>query len=111
EVAGAEVRARRTALEAVGEEAAHLLERKPRGRPVGLGVGLGDELIQDALQRGTLPRVRGAGGGQRVGGVADCAGPFRDWLWCAERVDRVVQARDELGDTAGEFDRAAVDVV
>ena len=107
QVAGAEVRARRAALEAIGEQGADLLERELGG----VAGGLADDVVEQALELGALPGVARRGRGQRVGGGGERRRPLGDRLRGVERVDGRVQAVDQLGEPAGEVDRAALDVV
>ena len=111
QVAGAEVGARRAAREAVGEQRAHLGERERRVA-VAPARRLGDDLVEQALQLGALPGVARRGRGQRVGGVGDRARPTPS-IGCrrASASSAPAEPVDQLGEAAGEVDRAAVDVV
>ena len=61
--------------------------RAPRRRP-----RLGDDVVEDAVELGALPRVAFARRGQGVGGVGDRVGPGLDRLGRAERVERRLRA-------------------
>ncbi len=107
QVAGAEVRARRASLQPLGEQRADLGQGDRRVEPVRLR----DRRVEQALELRALPRVARAGGAQRVGGVRQRHGPGRDRLRSLERGEGGPEPVDELGEAAGEVDRAAVDVV
>ena len=76
QVAGAEVRARRPALQALGQQRADLgrLER------AGVARRLAHDVVQQPLQLAALPAVAPAGGRQRVGGRRDRLRPLRHGL-------------------------------
>ena len=108
EVAGAEVGPSGAALQAAGQKRPHLRGGELRALAL---TGLGDELIQHALELGALPAVAAAGGGERVGRLGDRGGPPAQRLARAQRAHRLAGARHQLGEAAREVDRAAVDVV
>ena len=72
---------------------------------------LGDDVAEEPVELGPLPRVAVGGRGQGVGGRGDRLGPRGDRLRPGQRPDRGVEPVDELGEPAGEVDVAAVDVV
>ncbi len=67
QVAGAEVRPGGLAPEAVGEQRAELGQLQLGGA----AAGLGEDVVEDALQLGSLPAVVVGGGGEGVGGAGD----------------------------------------
>jgi hypothetical protein len=107
QVAGAEVRARRAPLQALGEQRADLGQRELRGVPGRLAHHVG----QQPLQLRALPALQRRRRGQRVGRVGQRLGPRAQRLRAVQRVDRGLQPVDELREPPGELDRAAVDVV
>jgi hypothetical protein len=111
QVAGPEVRARGTALEALGEQCSDLGGDELRPALGARDAGLGDDVVEDTVKLGALPGIAFARRGQGVGGVGERVGPGLDRLGGAEHVERRLQPVDELGEAAGEMDRAAVDVV
>ena len=106
-MAGAEVRARRPALQPVGEQRAQLRQRQLGG----VAGRLAHDVVEDPLQLGALPGIARRRGSEGVGGNRQRGRPFADRLRGDQRVDRRSQAIDELGEAAGEVDRAALDVV
>ena len=117
EVPGAEVRARRTAAQAVGEQRSDVGELELCGRLRRLARSassvrrVGEDVVEDSLELRALPRVAVGRGRQRVGGSREVCGPAADRLRPAEGVDDVVKALDELRHAAREVDRPALDVV
>ena len=85
QVAGPEVRARRAALEAVGEQRADLRQRQLRAARL---ARLLDDGVEDPLQLRALPGVVRGGRGERVGGGGDRLRPGADRPAAAEAVDR-----------------------
>ena len=70
-----------------------------------------DHVVEQPLQLGALPGVARAGQRQHVGGLADRRRPARHRLRPAQRIEHEAEPVDELGEAAGEIDRAALDVV
>ena len=93
QVAGAEVRPRRPALEAVGEQRADVGQRERVGADAPSAVASATTSSRIRCELAALPGVALARRGERVGGAADRGGPLRDRLRRAERVDRASEPR------------------
>ena len=109
EVAGAEVRPRRAALEALAEQRPDLRRHEARRAPA--AARLVRHVAEDAVELGALPGVTLAGRGQRIGGAGDGRGPGVDRLRRAEAVEGSLKPIHQLGEPARDVDRPAVDVV
>ncbi len=102
EVAGAEVRARGTALQALGQEGAHFGQRELRS----VLARFADQVVEQLLKLVPLPRLARRAGGQSIGGVSEGLGPSGHVLRAVERLDCGLQPVNQLAKAAGELDRA-----
>ena len=105
--ARAEVRARRSPGEPVGEQLPHLGRRDIDRR----GAGLADEVVQDAVQLCALPDIARGDVRDRVGRFGDRGRPRAHRLSGAQARAGVVEPVQQLGEPPGEVDGARVDVV
>ena len=110
QVAGAEVRARRAALQPLGEQRAHL--RRARARSCVPPAASATTSSSRRCSSARCQASRGVVRGERVGGRGDRRRPRRRSA-CGSRSASSVACRrsTQLGEAAGEVDRAALDVV
>ena len=112
QVAGAEVRPRRLALQALGQDRADVVAAEGDGADRVGRRRLGDEVVEQRGELRPLPGVARRRRRQRVGDRGPACRPRRRTVRVArERVERGLQPVDELGQAAGQLDVAAVDVV
>ncbi|MEZ5061952.1 MAG: hypothetical protein R2700_10650 [Solirubrobacterales bacterium] len=106
-MAGAEVGGGGAAGEARGQQGADLGE----GEEGGVGFArLGGEILQQPVELQALPLLPERGGGEVVG-RGERLRPIAERLGLGEAREGGVDAVDQLGEAAGEGDRAALDVV
>ena len=111
EVAGAEVRARGAAAEAVGQKRADVRQLQGRRRRLGVCRRLREDIGKEVRELLALPGVAGCRGRQGVRGFEDRVGPHVERLGSCESVERVPESVDQLREAAREVDVGAADVV
>ncbi len=111
QVPGAEVRPRRPALQALGEQRPDLGGQELGGVFASTDSGLVRDVVEQALQLRALPAVSGAVRRERVRSGRDLGRPLTDVLRSAQVVERRAEPVHELREPSGEIDRPALDVV